>query len=351
MEAGTPTFHDLGKYRLKRITYRIAFCYAARGPEYTRQRDRDMEPSTSPTLGAFLRSVSLRLRWYGLAVMLSVLALLLMILLRPLMESSIFLLFIAAVTVSALYGGLGPGLVATVLSALASDFYFLPPWHTLLGEIEDVLRLGIFVAVGLIISWLCAMHRRADDQLRTLNENLERQVAESRALQRQLEHKASHDYLTDLPNRQLFFEHLARALARARRQGGKVALLLMDLDDFKLINDSFGHQTGDKVLVEVAGRLKGFLRDADMGARLGGDEFTVVLEDVVHASEPLGAAERFHAQLRAPIGVDGHKVHTSVSIGIAVGAEEQPEELVHAADLAMYQAKSGGKARSVLLDL
>ena len=128
-------------------------------------------------------------------------------------------------------------------------------------------------------------------------------------------------------------------------------MLLMDLDNFKLINDSFGHRTGDKVLVEVAGRLKRFLRDADMGARLGGDEFTVVLEDVVYASESLKAAERFHAQLRAPIAVDGQKVNTSVSIGIAVGAEEQPEELVHAADLAMYQAKSGGKARSVLFDL
>ncbi|HLL39517.1 MAG TPA: diguanylate cyclase [Rubrobacteraceae bacterium] len=308
-----------------------------------------MTPS-SPTGSAYLRSVSLRLLWYGFAVMLSVLALLLMMLLRPLLESSIFLLFLAAVAVSALYGGLGPGLVATMLSALASDFFFLSPLNALLGGIEETLRLGIFVAVGLIISWLCEMHKRTDERLRMLNENLERQVADGRALQRQLEHKASHDHLTDLPNRTMFYEHLERALVRAQRQGSKVALLLMDLDDFKIINDSFGHRTGDKVLVEVAGRLKGFLRGADICARLGGDEFTVLLEDVARASDALRVAERYQAQLRVPLSVDEQRLYTSASIGIAVGAEEQPEELVHAADLAMYQAKSRGKARSVLFD-
>ncbi len=141
-----------------------------------------MEPASSPTAAAYLRSVGLRLRWYGLAVMLSALALFLMMLLRPLMEPSIFFLFLAAVAVSALYGGLGPGLVATVLSALATDLFFLPPLNALVGGMEEILRLGIFVAVGLIISWLCEMHKRADEQLRTLNEILERRIAERRAL-------------------------------------------------------------------------------------------------------------------------------------------------------------------------
>ena len=96
-----------------------------------------MEPASSSSATNYLRSVSLRLRWYGLAVLLSALALVLMMLLRPLMEHSIFLLFIAAVAVSAMYSGLGPGLVATVLSALLSDLFFLPPQNVLLGGMEE----------------------------------------------------------------------------------------------------------------------------------------------------------------------------------------------------------------------
>jgi diguanylate cyclase (GGDEF)-like protein len=289
-----------------------------------------VERSPSPTSASYLRSVAPLPRWYGLAVVLSVLALVLMLLLRPLMEHSTFFLFIAAVAISALYGGLGPGLVATILSALASDFFFLPPQNALLGGMEETLRLGIFLATGLIVSWLARSrksanerliesHKRVEEQLRSRNEDLERWVDQRRALEEQLEHRASHDSLTDLHNQASFYEHLRRALARARRQNSKVAVLFIDLDDFKLINDSLGHQEGDRVLREVAKRLEGCLREADVAARIGGDEFVVLLEDVSDASGALGVAERFQSQLRVPLDVHGYRLYTSASIGIVVG--------------------------------
>src|SRR3712207_1321985 len=135
-----------------------------------------VERSPSPTSASYLRSVAPLPRWYGLAVVLSVLAFVLMLLLRPLMEHSIFFLFIAAVAISALYGGLGPGLVATVLSALANDFFFLPPQNALLGGMEETLRLGIFLATGLIISWLARSRKSASERLIESHKRVEEQL-------------------------------------------------------------------------------------------------------------------------------------------------------------------------------
>jgi diguanylate cyclase (GGDEF)-like protein len=265
---------------------------------------------------------------YPLAVLLSALALLLTLLLWPLMENSIFILFVSAVAISAVYGGLGAGLVATLLSVLASAVFLLPR-HSLLVGLEGALLLSVFVLVGLMVSWLTQRRWRAEAG--------------------RLEHEASHDPLTDLPNRPSFYENLRRALARARRQGSKVALLFVDLDDFKLINDSFGHQMGDLVLVGVAERLKRCLRQADTAARLGGDEFVVLMEDVSDTTQALVVAERILGEVQAPFDVvGGHRVSASASIGIAFGAEGQPEELLSVADLALYRAKSMGKARSVV---
>jgi diguanylate cyclase (GGDEF)-like protein/PAS domain S-box-containing protein len=188
-------------------------------------------------------------------------------------------------------------------------------------------------------------------ELEAANEELRRHIAERRALERRLEHRASHDDLTGLHNRASFYEHLPLALARARRQGSKVALLCIDLDDFKLINDSFGHQEGDGVLREAAERLKGCLRESEIAARIGGDEFAAVLEDVTDAGAAEGVAERFQGRLRVPFHIDDrHRVYTSASIGIALGARERPRDLVRAADLAAYEAKRRGKGRSAVFD-
>jgi diguanylate cyclase (GGDEF)-like protein/PAS domain S-box-containing protein len=184
-------------------------------------------------------------------------------------------------------------------------------------------------------------------ELAVANDELRRRIAERRTLQRRLEHRASHDRLTDLPNRAAFHENLGRALARARRRGGKVALLFLDLDGFKGVNDSLGHQVGDRVLVAVAERLKACLREADTAARLGGDEFAALLEDVSDASEAVAFAERFLAHARSPLDLPGHRLYTTASVGIAVGSEEEPEELLRAADLTMYRAKDAGQAYSV----
>jgi diguanylate cyclase (GGDEF)-like protein len=284
-------------------------------------------------------------------VVLSAAALSLMVLLRPLMEHSIFFLFLAAVSVSAIYGGLGPGLVATFLSTAACGLYFLPPDGVSLSGPEEALRLTIFLSTGVIISRLAESHRRADDRLRQRNEDLERWVARREALQEQLEYRASHDYLTDLHNQAAFYDHLSRALSRARRRGSEVSLLFIDLDDFKLINDSLGHQEADGVLRTVAERLKGCLRGSEIAARIGGDEFVVVLEDVTDAGTAVTVAERFQEQLRAPFGIqDRHRMRLSASIGIAVGARESPRELVRAADLAVYEAKRLGKGRNALFE-
>jgi len=204
--------------------------------------------------------------------------------------------------------------------------------------------------------------KRAEDELELLvtertaelaaaNEELRRHIVERRALERRLEHRASHDDLIGLHNRAAFYEHLPRALARARHRGSKVALLCIDLNDFKLVNDSFGHQEGDGVLREAAQRLKGCLRASEMAARIGGDEFAAVLEDVADADAAVRMAVRFQERLRVPFHTaDRHRVYTSASIGIALGARERPHELVRAADLAAYEAKRRGKGRSAVFD-
>src|SRR5215218_2416637 len=274
-----------------------------------------------PTVASRLRSVVVSLRWYALSVALSVAALVLMLLLRPLVEHSVFFLFLAAVAIGALYGGLGPGLVATVLSTAACEYFFVPPDYASLSGPGGAFRLTVFVSTGAMVSWFAEGHRRANVRLREHNEDLVRWVSQRKALEERLKHEASHDHLTGLHNQASFYEHLSGALSRARRQEGLVALLFIDLDDFKLVNDYLGHQEGDRVLCEVAERLKGCLREEEMAARLGGDEFAVVLEDVADAGTAAArVAERFQERLRVPFHIDDHhRMYTSASIGIAVG--------------------------------
>jgi len=170
-----------------------------------------------------------------------------------------------------------------------------------------------------------------------------------RAAAEQLKHQAFHDVLTNLANRALFLDRIDHALPRVRRRNERVAVLFLDLDDFKTVNDSFGHSFGDDLLIAVAGRLRDCLRSADTAARLGGDEFAILLDDVTHDEDAALAASRVMDAFQRPFELDGHEVFINWSIGIALsgtaGTEDSAGHLLRNADVAMYRAKVQGKRR------
>jgi diguanylate cyclase (GGDEF)-like protein/PAS domain S-box-containing protein len=179
-----------------------------------------------------------------------------------------------------------------------------------------------------------------------------RDVTKRKTLEEQLRHQALHDPLSGLPNRTLFMDRLEHALARANRRGKKVAVLFMDLDNFKITNDSLGHEVGDQLLVAVAERLKVCLRPEDTAARIGGDEFTILVEDVDGVHQAVQVAERIAEILQPPFTLEEQEVFVTTSIGVALSspAQEQPEDLLRHADLAMYRAKHRGKARYAVFE-
>jgi diguanylate cyclase (GGDEF)-like protein len=177
-------------------------------------------------------------------------------------------------------------------------------------------------------------------------------AAEREVLEEQLRHRAFYDSLTGLPNRALFLDRIAHSIARADRLGQELAVLFIDLDRFKVINDSLGHSAGDRLLVEVGRRLRSCLRESDTLARLGGDEFTVMLEGATAVADAPQAAERILATLRAPFVLDGQETYAAASIGIASGnaIRESGRDLLREADIALYRAKAGGRGRYTVFD-
>ena len=173
-----------------------------------------------------------------------------------------------------------------------------------------------------------------------------RDVTEQKRLQEELAHQAFHDPLTGLANTALFRELVEHALARSARQHVSTAVLFIDLDNFKTVNDSLGHTVGDQLLVAVTDRLRGCIRPSDTTARLGGDEFAVLVEEAATASEVSAIAERIIAELRRPFAVSGTDLFVSASIGIAFGHGDLAcDQLLRNADLAMYTAKHRGRGR------
>jgi diguanylate cyclase (GGDEF)-like protein/PAS domain S-box-containing protein len=171
-----------------------------------------------------------------------------------------------------------------------------------------------------------------------------RDVSERKAFEEQLAHQAFHDTVTGLANRALFGERVRHGVARARRSDRGVAVIFLDIDDFKLINDSLGHVAGDQVLADVGRRLASSVRPSDTAARFGGDEFAVLLEDIGEPEEAADAAERILAALAAPITVAGKEIALGASLGISVAdGWTGADELVRNADAAMYIAKRDGK--------
>ncbi len=177
-------------------------------------------------------------------------------------------------------------------------------------------------------------------------------ITERKGLEERFSYQAFHDSLTGLPSQTLFANRLDHALAREDRHEGSMAILFLDLDNFKAINDSLGHEVGDGLLIAVAERLTSSVRPADTVARLGGDEFTILLEGVEGDWEAAVTASRLEDEMRSPFLVDGHELFVTASIGvvprISYGSEAQ--ELLRDADLAMYRAKENGKARYEVYD-
>jgi diguanylate cyclase (GGDEF)-like protein len=177
-----------------------------------------------------------------------------------------------------------------------------------------------------------------------------RDVSERRALEQKLERQAFHDTLTGLPNRFLFMDRLDHALARSTREAFKVAVLFLDLDDFKTVNDSLGHKAGDGALIAVGSRIASCVRPGDTVARLGGDEFTVLLTDLQDGAEALRVAERVVERLQTPLDVEDHEIFITPSIGVALSRSrtDRPDDLLREADIALYEAKKDGKGRFVV---
>ena len=182
------------------------------------------------------------------------------------------------------------------------------------------------------------------------NGQLERSLAQLSDLKEELRFQAYHDPLTGLANRALFTDHVERHLHEM--PGDLPVVLFVDVDDFKLVNDSFGHATGDALLVKIAERLRGCVRADDVAARLGGDEFGILLLDDPELSRAQRVAERIITTLQAPFSINGRELRVGASIGIATGrgSAEAPQELLRNADMAMYTAKSRGKGQAALFE-
>ncbi|MFN2500762.1 MAG: EAL domain-containing protein [Pyrinomonadaceae bacterium] len=180
-----------------------------------------------------------------------------------------------------------------------------------------------------------------------------RDITERNLAEEKLRHYALHDTLTNLPNRVQFMDHLKQAVVRAESNPhARFAVLFLDLDRFKIINDSLGHGVGDKLLIAIAHRLKSCVRPGDVVARLGGDEFTILLNRSGEMREVIGVAERLQSKLSEPFKIDNYEVFTTASIGVVVSSNvpRRAEDFVRDADAAMYRAKESGKARYEIFD-
>lgn len=197
--------------------------------------------------------------------------------------------------------------------------------------------LGAMALVYALVQLILARYERL----------LRDQERERAAQEERIRHQAYHDPLTALPNRASFTEHLDEAMRRAKRAGWPLALLFLDLDLFKRVNDSMGHDAGDRLLRVAAERIRRSVREADMLFRMGGDEFTVLLEDVRGPEEAAMVAGRVLEAMAEPLSVSHHEIAVTVSIGIALYPRDDTvgERLVKSADTAMYRAKELGRNR------
>lgn len=183
--------------------------------------------------------------------------------------------------------------------------------------------------------------------------DLRREIVQREQIEGRLLHNTLHDPLTGLPNRTLFSERLGHAITRSKRKPlFHYAVLFVDVDRFKIVNDSLGHHAGDELLIAVAKRLTAALRELDTVARLGGDEFAILLEDLAELRDASRVAERIQRDIGRAFNIGSHEIFTSVSIGIVLSSSghDSPELLLRSADMAMYRAKDAGRSRYEMFD-
>lgn len=247
----------------------------------------------------------------------------------------------------------------------------LPAGHALASvHLLDVVRYSAWTLGNVLLAigfwhWLPLVYaiKRAEEELTQANELLEAQVAQRtgelksandklsldlearKRVEQSMRHMAHHDALTGLPNRALFRDRLTHAMAQADRYHQKLAVLFLDLDRFKAINDTLGHNAGDQLLKIAAERLRSCVRDCDTVARLGGDEFTVIVDDIIEVQDAAVVAQKILDTLSQPFNLHGHEVFISVSVGITLypNDDESADNLLRNADSAMYRAKEYGR--------
>ncbi|MEO2055789.1 MAG: EAL domain-containing protein [Nitrospira sp.] len=213
-------------------------------------------------------------------------------------------------------------------------------------EVSGQKKDGSKFPIELAVSEVCLNHGK-------LFTGVIRDITDRKEMEEQLRNKAFHDALTSLPNRSLLISRLKRSIKLAKaRKDYLFAVLFLDLDRFKVINDSLGHAVGDRLLIAIARRMERCLRPGDTVARLGGDELAILLEDVGDLMFARRVSERIHKELELPFTVEGHEIFITVSIGIALSSigYDQPEDILRDADIAMYRAKSLGKSRHEIFD-
>jgi diguanylate cyclase (GGDEF)-like protein/PAS domain S-box-containing protein len=216
------------------------------------------------------------------------------------------------------------------------------------GEVWNRRRSGEVYAQRLIINAICDSHGRPSAYVGLFSD-----ITALKREQAELEHDANHDALTGLPNRRQLTERLRLAIAGAPRRRLSTAVVYIDLDGFKAVNDQYGHARGDELLVALAARMRNAVRESDTVARLGGDEFVVLLQDLEGKVDCTALLERLRDACAQPVRMAGRQVRVSASIGVAMlrpGEPAEAHQLLRMADQAMYQAKLGGKNRYHFFD-
>jgi diguanylate cyclase (GGDEF)-like protein len=254
-----------------------------------------------------------------------------------------YIFFYPAVIIAALFAGFRFGLLATAMAALFADYWIIPPKGFTISSLPDAVGLAIFSFNGVFISVIAELYRRA--RTKAANYATELALREGCKRTEEIIHQMAYqDSLTGLPNRKLFSDRLDIALAHAQRNQNKVVVAMIDLDNFKKINDTLGHIAGDLFLKATAEQLDAALRKGDTVAHFGGDEFLLILPDLKVIEDAIQVAQKIVDNSFKPLVIDTHQFVVTMSIGIAVYPHDGIDEgtLVKNADIAMYQAKQAG---------